>query len=295
MRANLLLALACALFFAGNVLARDTAPLRVNAPASVSVGDPFTVSVGTELSLTGVEITWLGESVRLPLSRNNGTRRGKIILGTEVGEDEPGTRWIGIRPLNDKGLVHKRRITVQGKDFPSQHLSLPEGSVTLSQSQLKRYRKDKRAIGAVLSSTDGERSWRNSFIWPVHGEITSTYGLDRILNGQPRSPHRGVDVAVPSGTPVRAMDSGRVTLTGEFLFEGKAVFIDHGLGVISMYFHLASIHAEQGDRVKQGEVIGRSGVSGRTSGPHLHFGLSVLDRLVNPLPLLGDESARHSD
>ncbi|MCF8085435.1 MAG: M23 family metallopeptidase [Desulfohalobiaceae bacterium] len=294
MRVNLLLALACLLFLAGNVLARDTAPLQVNAPSSVAVGDPFTVSVRTDLSLKAVEIAWLGERVRLSLHRSNATREGKIILGTEVGEDKPGTRWIGIRPLDGKGLVHKRRVRVRGKDFPSQHLSLPEGSVTLSQSQLKRYRKDKRAIGAALSSRAGERSWSNSFLWPVNGEITSTYGLDRILNGQPRSPHRGIDVAVPSGTPVRAMESGKVALTGEFLFEGKAVFIDHGMGVISMYFHLSSISAEQGDRLKRGEVIGRSGVSGRTSGPHLHFGLSVLDRLVNPLPLLGDESARQS-
>jgi murein DD-endopeptidase MepM/ murein hydrolase activator NlpD len=93
-------------------------------------------------------------------------------------------------------------------------------------------------------------------------------------------------VALPSGTPIRATDGGRVLLTGDFLFEGRAVFIDHGRGLISMYFHLASILVEEGDRVKRGEVIGQSGESGRSSGPHLHFGLSALDRLVNPLPLL---------
>lgn len=261
--------------------------LSLSAPKSASVGDPFPVHVRSERPLPAVQITWLGQRVRLPLKEANGTHAGEIILGTEIGKDEPGVRWIGVRALNaSTGLVRKRRIRILEKDFPRQHLSLPEGSVTLSDAQLRRYKRDKRAIGTALATTSGARDWSRPLLWPARGRISSTYGLDRILNGQPRSPHRGIDVALPSGTPIRATDGGRVLLTGDFLFEGRAVFIDHGRGLISMYFHLASILVEEGDRVKRGEVIGQSGESGRSSGPHLHFGLSALDRLVNPLPLL---------
>jgi murein DD-endopeptidase MepM/ murein hydrolase activator NlpD len=284
---RLLTILVCLVLLPVQALSGEPDPLRIEAPASVSEGDPFLVRVSTDRPLSAVEISWLDERARLPLQESNGTHDGEIILGTEAGQDEPGVRWIGARASgNGSSLVHKRRIKIRNKDFPRQHLSLPEESVTLSTSQYKRYKEDKRAIGKALGRTSEERTWSRPLRWPARGEITSTYGLDRILNGQPRSPHRGIDVALPRGTPVRATDDGRIVLTGKFLFEGRAVFIDHGRGLISMYFHLASISAREGERVERGEVIGKSGESGRSSGPHLHFGLSALDRLVNPLPLL---------
>ncbi len=281
--------LVCLVLLPAQVLPGESDRLRITAPASVSEGDPFLVRVSTDRPLSAVEITWLGERTRLPLREKNGTYSGEIILGTEAGQDDPGVHWIGARASgNGSSFVHKRRITIRNKDFPRQHLSLPEESVTLSSSQHKRYKEDKRAIGKALGTISEERTWSRTLRWPARGEITSTYGLDRILNGQPRSPHRGIDLALPKGTPIRATEAGRVLLTGNFLFEGKAVFIDHGRGLISMYFHLASISAREGEHVERGEVIGKSGESGRSSGPHLHFGLSALDRLVNPLPLLGE-------
>jgi murein DD-endopeptidase MepM/ murein hydrolase activator NlpD len=212
-----------------------------------------------------------------------------------VGEDAPGTHWIGIRALDGSSLVHRRKVRIRAKDFPTQHLSLPEDSVTLSPPQLERYKTDKRAIRAALSSRTGKRLWNRPLLWPAHGKITSAYGLGRILNGKKRSPHTGVDLALASGTPVRSTDAGRVALTGKFLFEGKAVFIDHGRGLVSMYFHLASVAVQEGQIVERGEVIGHSGQSGRGTGAHLHFGLSALDRLINPLPLLRKQSAACSD
>jgi murein DD-endopeptidase MepM/ murein hydrolase activator NlpD len=249
------------------------------------------VRITTGLPLSAVEVSWLDEHVRLPLHGNDGARSGEIILGTEVGEDTPGTHWIGVRALNGASLVHRRKVQVRNRDFPTQHLSLPEDSVTLSPPQLERYKTDKRAIRNALSSRTGSRFWSRPLLWPAHGEITSSYGLGRVLNGQKRSPHTGIDLALPAGTPVRATDAGRVALTGQFLFEGKAVFIDHGRGLVSMYFHLASIASQEGQMVARGEVIGHSGESGRGTGAHLHFGLSALDRLVNPLPLLRKQSA----
>ena len=295
MRANLLLILACLLFLPGNVLARQSASIQMSAPDRVTIGDPFSLWVSTEQSLSAVEISWLGEEFRLPLQKSRESRNGEIILGTQVGEDEPGTYWIGVRALEGVSLVHKWKIRVESKEFPSQHLTLPEESITLSESQLERYKKDKRTIHAALNTRSAKRFWSPPLRWPALGDITSTYGLSRILNDKPRSPHTGIDLALPSGTPVRATETGRVILTGEFLFEGKSVFIDHGRGLISMYFHLASIGAKEEQIVERGEVIGRSGRSGRSTGSHLHFGLSALDRLVNPLPLLLEQEAARAD
>ncbi|MEF8822542.1 MAG: M23 family metallopeptidase [Desulfohalobiaceae bacterium] len=284
---RLLTILVCLVLLPAQALPGEPDLLRISAPASASLGDPFPLRISIDRPLSAVEITWLGKRARLPLQERNGTHSGEIILGTEAGQDKPGVRWIGARARgNGCSLLRKRRIEIRKKNFPRQHLSLPEESVTLSPSQHKRYKKDKRAIGKALGTTSEKRTWSRPLRWPARGEITSTYGLDRILNGQPRSPHRGIDVALSRGTPVRATDAGRVVLTGKFLFEGRAVFIDHGRGLISMYFHLASISAREGERVERGEVIGKSGESGRSSGPHLHFGLSALDRLVNPLTLL---------
>jgi len=295
MQAKLLLILACLLSLPGNVLARQSASLQVSAPERVAIGDPFSVWVRTEQSFSAVEISWLGEVFRIPLHQSRGSHKREIILGTQVGKDEPGTHWIGVRTLEGVSLVQKWKVRVESKDFPSQHLTLPEESITLSESQLKRYKKDKRAIQAALDTRSVKRYWSPPLRWPALGDITSTYGLGRILNDKPRSPHTGIDLALPSGTPVRATETGRVILTGEFLFEGRAVFIDHGRGLVSMYFHLASIGAKDGQMVARGEVIGRCGDSGRSTGSHLHFGLSALDRLVNPLPLLREQDAARAD
>ncbi len=290
MRISLLFALAALLLLPGSLPAREAIQLDLSTPETVSVGDPFSLRVSTEKPLPAVEVSWLGKRIRLPLSGSNGTNRGELILGTQVGENEPGTRWIGVRPGEGANPVYKRKIRVLSKDFPTQHLSLPKGSVTLSEAKLQRYRKDKRAIRAALSRKTERRYWKRPLLWPARGEITSTYGLARILNGKNRSPHTGIDMALPSGTPVSATGAGRVALAGEFLFEGKAVFLDHGGGLISMYFHLSSIRVEEGDMVKRGEIIALSGGSGRGTGAHLHFGLSALDRLVNPLPLLQEQN-----
>ncbi|MEF8888893.1 MAG: M23 family metallopeptidase, partial [Desulfohalobiaceae bacterium] len=232
---RLLTILVCLVLLPAQALPGEPDLLRISAPASASLGDPFPLRISIDRPLSAVEITWLGKRARLPLQERNGTHSGEIILGTEAGQDKPGVRWIGARARgNGCSLLRKRRIEIRKKKFPRQHLSLPEESVTLSPSQHKRYKKDKRAIGKALGTTSEKRTWSRPLRWPARGEITSTYGLDRILNGQPRSPHRGIDVALSRGTPVRATDAGRVVLTGKFLFEGRAVFIDHGRGLISM-------------------------------------------------------------
>ncbi len=130
------------------------------------------------------------------------------------------------------------------------------------------------------------------------GPISGVYGSQRILNGEPRTPHFGVDIAVPTGTPVRATADGAVTLAHDgMLLSGKTLIVDHGFGLNSVYYHLSEITVPLGARVKQGQVIGKVGATGRATGPHLHWGMNLFDirldpaLLVPPMPANGKAAA----
>ncbi|MFT4174236.1 MAG: peptidoglycan DD-metalloendopeptidase family protein [Herbaspirillum sp.] len=122
---------------------------------------------------------------------------------------------------------------------------------------------------------------------PVAGPLSSPFGLRRFFNGQERAPHSGLDFAVPAGTPVKAPASGRVILTGNLYFNGNTVFIDHGQGLISMICHLSRIDVKEGDEVPRGAVIGAVGATGRATGPHMHWNVSLNDTRVDPSIFIG--------
>lgn len=129
------------------------------------------------------------------------------------------------------------------------------------------------------------RMWRLPLVRPVQGKVLSVYGAQRILNGKPKNPHRGLDFRSPMGNPVKCVAAGRVILVGDHYYAGNSVYVDHGNGVVSMYFHLSEPMVKEGDEVKRGQTVGLTGMTGRATGPHLHFSLSVLGELVDPAPL----------
>jgi murein DD-endopeptidase MepM/ murein hydrolase activator NlpD len=124
------------------------------------------------------------------------------------------------------------------------------------------------------------------FLQPVTGPLSSSFGRRRILNGEPRSPHSGLDIAADTGTPVLAPASGTVTLTGDFYFNGNTVFVDHGQGLISMMCHLNRIDVHEGDTVTRGDVLGQVGATGRVTGPHLHWSVSMNGNRVDPVQVM---------
>ena len=124
------------------------------------------------------------------------------------------------------------------------------------------------------------------FDWPVRGRISGVYGSQRILNGEPRAPHLGLDVAVGVGTPLAAAAGGRVTLAEDLYFTGNTMLIEHGHGVTTLYAHLSRLDLREGDAVARGQVIGLSGATGRVTGPHLHLGLSWFSTSLDPRPVL---------
>ncbi|UVO54929.1 M23 family metallopeptidase [Sphingomonas sp. SUN039] len=147
-------------------------------------------------------------------------------------------------------------------------------------------------INAARRIDGGADGWRQRFIWPVKGRISGLFGSSRVYaNGEKGAPHSGVDVARPTGTPVVAPADGVVTLAAAqpFTLEGKILMIDHGMGLNSAFLHLSRHDVKVGDRVRQGQVVGAVGMTGRASGPHLHWGMKWLDRRIDPLLLAGPQ------
>jgi murein DD-endopeptidase MepM/ murein hydrolase activator NlpD len=156
-----------------------------------------------------------------------------------------------------------------------------------SPEQLKRAEEERQRLRAIFDQMVPERLWQGKFRVPLDGVTTGgNFGRRRILNGEPGSPHSGVDFPATSGTPVHAAQRGRVMLAEELFFSGNTVVLDHGLGIYTFYGHLSAMEVKVGDVVEAGAVIGNVGATGRVTGPHLHWGLTVARARVNPLEIV---------
>jgi murein DD-endopeptidase MepM/ murein hydrolase activator NlpD len=167
-----------------------------------------------------------------------------------------------------------------------QKLSLPTGMVDFSRKRTDQVRKESRALGDVLAVRSRGRYWTQGFLMPVEGRITTKFGTRRVLNGKPRSPHSGVDIAGRKGTPVKVSNGGKVSLAADFYLSGNTVVVDHGWGLSTVYAHLDRMDVREGQEVKRGQVLGTVGSTGRSTGPHLHFGAFIRGAKVDPLELI---------
>ncbi|MBM4132460.1 MAG: M23 family metallopeptidase [Nitrospira sp.] len=208
------------------------------------------------------------------------------LLGIDM-QDAPGTHELSIDVTDSQGSKRLSfNVLVMKEKYPVQHLTLPKDKVDLDDESLVRVKAEQEQVKTALEEVSPERFWEGGFVEPVHGTISGAFGRVRIINGQARSPHNGEDIAAPLGAEVLAMNDGVARLTVDHFFAGKGVFLDHGLGLYSMYFHLSDITVQNGDRVKRGQVIGKVGASGRATGPHLHWGVRLNGARVNPYSLL---------
>ncbi len=183
------------------------------------------------------------------------------------------------------------RFTVHPKQYETQHLTLQDRRmVEPGAEDLRRIERDREAIGRALSSWDARAAVELGFALPVQGRLSSAFGLRRFFNKQPRSPHSGLDIAAPEGADVAAPAAGRVIETGNYFFNGHTVFIDHGQGLITMYNHLRTIAVEPRQAVARGQKIGEVGMTGRVTGAHLHWAVSLNRSLVDPMLFLTDEA-----
>jgi len=188
----------------------------------------------------------------------------------------------------DGPALHKLTSTIRilPQAFGEEHLTLPDSKVTLSPESLARVNRERVRIASLWEAETRERFWEGPFLVPVQGRPGSPFGLRRWINEQPRSPHTGMDIRAPEGTSVLAANHGRVALVGDFFFGGNSVFLDHGQGVYTMYFHLSSINVVEGQNVTKGDLLGLVGMTGRATGPHLHWGVRLGGARVDPVSLV---------
>ncbi|MFO7715423.1 M23 family metallopeptidase [Desulfosarcina sp.] len=186
------------------------------------------------------------------------------------------------------GSVERHPITIQKRTYKIQRIEgLPPSKVSPSPEDLERIGKEIARVKAVRKTNDPRTDFAQTFIWPVVGRISGIYGSQRILNGSPKRPHYGVDIAAPTGTPVKAPADGVVTLTHDDMFySGGTLIVDHGHGLSTVYMHLHKIMVQEGQRVGQGDVIAQVGATGRVTGPHLHWGMNWFDIRLDPALLV---------
>ncbi len=210
---------------------------------------------------------------------------------------EEGKRWIAIvgLPLKAKPGEHfidtpegRKAFQVGSRDYHEQHITLKDQrKVTPNPDDLKRIEREMDEQTRAYRQYSKTQPSNLLFDKPVNGPLTSPFGLRRFFNGEERNPHSGLDFAARTGTPIKAPANGKVILVGDYFFNGKTVFLDHGQGLISMFCHLSAIDVKVGDRVARGGVVGKVGATGRATGPHLHWNVSLNDARVDPSIFIG--------
>ncbi|KPX31288.1 peptidoglycan DD-metalloendopeptidase family protein [Pseudomonas ficuserectae] len=237
----------------------------------------------------GVAVIDLGTGTQAPTA----TYQGKPVLVVK----EQGTRWLAIVgiPLTVKPGTQQvtsggrtLNFTVGSKKYPEQHITLK------NKRQVNPNPEDnKRIEGELAEQLRAYRSFSpgtpSNLILdkPVNGPLSSRFGVRRFFNGEERNPHSGLDFAVPAGTPIKSPAAGKVILTGNYFFNGNTVFVDHGQGFISMFCHMSKIDVKVGDLVPRGGVVGKVGATGRATGPHMHWNVSLNDARVDPAIFIG--------
>ncbi len=220
----------------------------------------------------------------IPFFPNTNTSFAAMV-GIDM-EDPPGLQEFHVTVQTASGTKDfSYSILVMEEEYPVQHLSLPKEKVDLDPTTLKRVQQEQKEMTEAFRHVSNQPLWDGPFLEPVNGKITGVFGSRRIINGQPRRPHSGEDIAAPRGTPVQAINKGHVVKTVNHFFSGKGVILDHGVGLFSMYFHLSEINVQSGQAIQKGEALGKVGATGRATGPHLHWGVRLNGSRINPYAL----------
>jgi len=249
-------------------------------------GQVLLVQVSTGDRVTDVTGRFLGRTIPFFMAPDGRSDTVIGLLGIDM-QDKPGMHELMVE-VQERNATRRLSysVLVLKEKYPVQHLTLPSEKVDLDEENLVRAKTEQERVKTVLQGVSRERLWNGPFVEPVQGEVAGAFGRTRVINGQAKSPHNGEDITAPLGTPVVAMNDGIARLTVDHFFSGKGVFVDHGLGLYSMYFHLSEVLVQDGELVKQGQAIGKVGATGRATGPHLHLGVRLNGARVNPYALV---------
>ena len=237
-----------------------------------------------------------GGVVIVPLSVDTMVKPKVMYRDRQVAVVQYERKWVAIVgvPLSAKigaqtlsilqnGKTSKTLFYIEGKAYPTQHITIKDKrKVNPNKLDMTRIKSESEDINAALSHWTDKSVLPLPFLWPIEGRVSGLYGRRRVFNGQPRRPHSGMDIAAPTGTQVHAPAEGTIREVGNYFFNGKTIFIDHGQGLVTIFCHLDRTDVVSGQTVRQGEVIGTVCMSGRVTGPHLHLGVSLNDTRVEP-------------
>ncbi len=228
------------------------------------------------------QVEWMNQELFMVPYQNRKTWFG--FFGADL-KSKPGSYPLVVK-MASKGFRKQFDVTVRSKDYGVRQLTLPKEMVDLDEMTLERVKREAAVMKEVLEARPTAPNWKEAFVKPFDGEVVGRFGVASIINGMPRAPHSGVDLKGERGTPVVAINNGRVALTGEHFFSGLFVVVDHGGAIQSMYFHLDKILVQQGHQVTKGQSVGLLGSTGRATGPHLHFGLRINGARIDPLQFM---------
>lgn len=268
--------------------AEPGAALTVEVRArSIAPGEPLRVVVRSTEPLETLEAEFLGRSVFMDSVGDEPD--GKTWAGwSMVGlDDEAGVAAVEVRGSSRSGapVAGTHAVTIETKVFPEEHLEVAGKYVAPPAEARERLAREREKLARIYRERAPLAS-SSPFVRPVPGDPTSTFGLRRIYNGEPRSPHPGLDLRAASETPVLCSGAGRVVLAQDLYYSGNTVIVDHGGGLFTIYAHLSAIHVEEGQPAGAGDTLGLSGATGRVTGPHLHWGAKIGNRPFDPTALL---------
>ena len=230
-----------------------------------------------------VVMIWKGREIPM---KEDGPGRFLGLIGVDLLEP-PGETVLSFRAMEaGKPLRFDTQVVIRKKGFPVQELTLPKEMTRFDAATLKRINREAQRLTERFSRVSTPPAWSFPFLPPVAEFHAKGFGARRVINGEPRSPHAGVDVDLPAGTPVVAIADGTVAFAGEQFFGGNSVVLDHGGDVYSVYYHLAEYVVAEGQKVARGERIGAVGSSGRATGPHLHFSVRAAGGRIDPTLLM---------
>ena len=262
--------------------------LRLSSPAS-SQGSLLLAELRSPKPLAEIQATW--DEKQIPFWQETTTKAQDVrhaLVGVDL-EKLAGKYDFTVSAKTEAGdpATCTAAITVTAGKFATERLKVAPNFVEPNPEQLAKAEEDRKKLRELFATITPEKLWTGRFRIPLDGVTTGgNFGRRRVLNGQPGSPHSGVDFPSPTGTPVYAAQAGRVVLAEELYFSGNTVLVDHGLGVYTLYGHFSEIAVKPGDLVDTTTVIGKVGATGRVTGPHLHWGLTVNRARVNALQIV---------
>jgi murein DD-endopeptidase MepM/ murein hydrolase activator NlpD len=257
-------------------------------PARLLNGAPVLFQVKAPAKFETLTGTWLGH--QLTFSYAASTKTWFVLAGVSF-ETAPGSYALeltGTHPAGATSLTFTRKFPIASAKYPKikVELTVEKKFTEPTPEQLQQIEKGQKVKQDYLNRVTPEREWAGKFATPSDAPISDVFGSQRIFNGKAQRPHWGLDFRVPTGTPVAAMNAGAVLLARFLYFEGNCVVLDHGQGLLTLYFHLSEFKVKEGDIVKRGQEIGLSGGTGRATGPHLHVAVRWQGTYLDPARLM---------